>query len=393
MASIDIGTFRGYGNSSNYGRYQCYLEYDSIYRSGNNICISNARVRMARYSSGYTTNRIACKAGYNGSTNNIHNNKTLNSSGTASPAEISFSLGNLSVASNGNSIAIYIEIASTGASGSWNNFQSTNLVWNSSVSGGSSVSPSAPGAPSAVTIPSSIAPDKTASISWRAASGGSNGVNGYEWQYSNNGGSSWNNGGTLTGTSTSLNLNTHSFVNGSRLKVRVRAYTTVNGTKYYSGWAESGVTTTSFVAPGSPTGLSLTYNQREPIPNCIYTGNWNAPTSGGSNGISGYEIQWLKNGANFGSSIDTSSRSNAKTTTESSITPGDKISFKVRAYTIGQRTKYYSGWTTSSSITILSDKFIYTSTNGGTLDKHKAYVSVNGKDFVEIKKEKLSIIK
>ena len=54
--------------------------------------------------------------------------------------------------------------------------------------------------------------------------------------------------------------------------------------------------------------------------------------------------------------------------------------------------KYYSNYVTSGTITIVSDKFIYISQNGGSFIKYKAYISVNGGGFKEIKKEKLKVI-
>lgn len=496
MASINIGTFRGYSNSSDYGRYTCYLQYDSITRSGNKVTINNLRVYMERYSSGYTTNRLAICAGYNGSTNNLKNNATINSSGTAGAASYTISLGSPSVNTNSNGFTVYVNIQSTGASIYWDNFQSNGLVYNhgtlsdsaanpsapstpSSISIPSSAAPDqtitvswnaasggsngvsgyelayskdggnswsyvdvsgtskslnlndlgfkhgsvlkcavlaystinstryrsdwkysgttttnfvAPSAPSSATIPSSIAPDKTASLSWASTSGGTNGVKGYQWQYSKDGGSNWTSGGTTTGTTASLNLNTAGFVHGSRLALRVRAYTTGQGTNYYSGWKTSGVTTTNFVAPSAPRSVSVGTDMEEPIPTGTYKGTWTAPSDGGTNGVSGYRVQWLKNGSNLGSEYDDSASPATKDVTEADIQPGDTISFKVRAYTIGQNTRYYSGYTTSGTITIVSDKFIFISQNGGTFDKYKAFISVNGADFKEIKKEKLKVI-
>lgn len=251
----------------------------------------------------------------------------------------------------------------------------------------------APSAPATVTIPSSIAPDKTASISWAAASGGTNGVKGYKWEFSRDGGSTWVDGGKVTsGTSASLNLNTNGFVHGSKLAVRVRAYTQGHGVNYYSGYKTSGSITTSFVAPSAPQTAGVNTDMPEPIPTGTYKGGWSAPASTGSNGISGYRVQWLKNGANFGSEYDVNGISTTKATTEDTIQPGDTISFKVRAYTIGQNNRYYGGYTTSGIITIVSDKFIYISQNGGSFTKYKAFISVNGGSFTEIKKEKLKVI-
>lgn len=260
-------------------------------------------------------------------------------------------------------------------------------------SGNTTTSFTAPSTPSTINIPSSIAPDKTASISWSATSGGTNGVKGYHWQYSKDGGSNWSEGGTTTGTSASLNLNSAGFGHGSRLAVRVRAYTTGQGANYYGGWKTSGVTTTSFVAPSAPRSVVVSTDMPEPIPTGTYKAGWTAPSSTGTNGVSGYRIQWLKNGANFGSEYDVSGTSASKAVTESDIQPGDTISFKVRAYTIGQNTRYYSDYTTSGTITIVSDKFIYISQNGASFVKYKAFISVNGGSFKEIKKEKLKVIK
>lgn len=250
----------------------------------------------------------------------------------------------------------------------------------------------APSAPSSITIPSSIAPDKTASISWNAATGGTNGVKGYEWQWSNDGGNTWPGSTNTTGTTGSLNLNSNGFKHGSKLMARVRAYTTGQGTNYYSAWKTSGTTVTNFVAPSAPQTAGVSTDMEEPIPTGTYKGGWSAPASTGSNGISGYRVQWLKNGSNLGSEVDVSGISTTKSLTESDIQPGDTLSLKVRAYTIGQNTRYYSGYTTSGTITIVSDKFIHLSQNGGAFTKYKAYISVNGGSFVEIKKEKLKVI-
>lgn len=270
--------------------------------------------------------------------------------------------------------------------------QSTNYYSGWKTSGSITTSFVAPSAPTTVTIPSAIAPDKTASISWSGASGGTNGVKGYQWQWSKDGGSTWSSSITTTSTSATLNLNSNSFIHGSKLAIRVRAYTTGQSTNYYSGWKTSGTTTTSFVAPSAPQNAKISTDMEEPIPTGVYKASWTAPSSTGSNGIGGYKVQWLKNGANFGSEVTVTGTSATKTVTESDIQPGDTISFKVRAYTVGQSTNYYSGYTTSGTITIVSDKFIFISQNGGSFVKYKAFISVNGGSFTEIKKEKLKVI-
>lgn len=122
MASISIGTLYGYASGSNYGRYSCSLQYDSVTRSGTTVTMNNAKVVMTRYSSGYTTNRLAIRAGYNGSETNLKNNATINSSGTASAASYNISLGSPSLITVGTSFSFYVALASTGGSSSWNNF-------------------------------------------------------------------------------------------------------------------------------------------------------------------------------------------------------------------------------------------------------------------------------
>lgn len=251
----------------------------------------------------------------------------------------------------------------------------------------------APSAPSTITIPSAIAPDKVASISWSTASGGTNGVKGYEWQWSNDGGNTWPASTQTTDVKGTVDLGKNGFKHGSKLMARVRAYTIGQDNKYYSAWKTSGTTTTNFVAPSAPQSLKVSTDMPEPIPTGIYKAGWSAPSNVGSNGVNGYRVQWLKNGANFGSEYDVSSAAASKVVSEDTIQPGDTISFKVRAYTIGQEVRYYSEYTTSGTITIVSDKFIFISQNGGTFVKYKAFISVNGGSFTEIKKEKLKVIK
>lgn len=497
MASIYLGVFRGYSNNDDAGAYNCYLKYDSISRSGNKVTIKNLKLDMTRISDYYTTNRIAIKAGYNGSENNIKNNATINAAGSNSAASYSISLGSPSVNTNDNGFKIYINIQSTGWNDGWTNFVTNGLIYNQkklSDSSASPVAPSkpsainipssaapdqtitinwnassggsngvtgyrlayskdggstwtyeivtttnkslnlndlgfkhgsilkcavqsyskinnvdyfsdyiyssnvttnfvAPSAPSTINIPSSIAPDKVATISWTAASGGTNGVKGYEWQWSNDGGNTWPASLNTTAISGTVNLNSNGFKHGSKLMARVRAYTIGQEDKYYSSWKTSGTTITNFIAPSAPRSVALSTDMEEPIPTGTYKGTWLVPSTTGSNGVSGYRIQWLKNGSNLGSEVDINSTSTTKTLTETDIKPGDILSFKTRAYTIGQNTRYYSDYTASTSLEIVSDKFIYLSANGGSFNKYKAYISVNGGSFKEIKKEKLKIIK
>ena len=123
MASLDIGTLRAYSTSSDAGRYSCVFYYDSVTRNGKVLTLNNASVVMTRYSSAYTTNRIAGCFFIGNSNNYVSWNQTLNSSGHASPATITYSLGSPSYESSDSSLAIGVYLASTGASSNWGNFQ------------------------------------------------------------------------------------------------------------------------------------------------------------------------------------------------------------------------------------------------------------------------------
>lgn len=177
MASVGIGTFYGYANGSDYGRYSCTLYWDSTTRSGTTVYMNNARVGMSRYNSGYTTNRIAGSAGINGGWNNVSYNATLNAKGSQSPASMTYWLGTPSLSTTGTSFAFRVEIASTGWSGGWDNFQSSNLVWSGSI-----------GCPAATTSVSQSLNSKTPTtikMNWSTGNTAD-----YIW-YSINGGSSW----------------------------------------------------------------------------------------------------------------------------------------------------------------------------------------------------------
>lgn len=366
-----------------YGR----VEYSS-YRSGNNMVYNLTVYMYCKSTGGWRNNRWAARLWVNGS--QVWSNQTIKAqtSGTIGTTVYSASTGNLSYAINSGTISVQVQFADTAFSTSW----SVNKDWGTYYGSLPVNSPVAPSAPSSATIPSSTAPDKTISVSWGACSGGTNGVTGYELAWSKNGGSNYTTIDVGNVTSYNLNLNSLGFVQNSVLKIAVRSYSTVNGTKYYSDYTYTGSTTTVFVAPSVPKSLSLN-TAVEPIPTALYTGTWSAPNTTGTNGIGGYVIQWLKNGSNYGSEIDLGNVLTRNITlNETDFAPGDILSFKVRAYTIGQSNKYYSSYVTSGSITIVSDKYIYVSVNGAAFTKYKMYISVNGASFTEIKKEKFKTI-
>ena len=54
--------------------------------------------------------------------------------------------------------------------------------------------------------------------------------------------------------------------------------------------------------------------------------------------------------------------------------------------------KYYGDFGTSGTITIVSDKYIFVSFDGGAFDKRKMFISINGEDFKEVKKDKFKLL-
>ena len=99
---------------------------------------------------------------------------------------------------------------------------------------------------------------------------------------------------------------------------------------------------------------------------------------------------------------DTESTATSKTINgaDYNFAVGDVIRFGLYSYSKDwDGNKHFNGGgvdsaqVVSGTITIVSDKYIYVSVNGGTFDKKKMYISVNGGAFVEVKKEKFKTIK
>ena len=159
--------------------------------------------------------------------------------------------------------------------------------------------------------------------------------------------------------------------------------------------------TTSYTNPGAPGKPVLSYDQTEPIPKAKLTVSWLA-ASAGSTAIAGYRIKLYKNGTEV-TMIDTENTGISYTfnSFESyGFEPGDVAQVGIYSYSKDWAgNKHFNGGGSSSSqvysntLTIISDKFIYASVNGGVFDKYKMYVSQDGGSFVEVKKEKFRVIK
>lgn len=158
--------------------------------------------------------------------------------------------------------------------------------------------------------------------------------------------------------------------------------------------------TTSYTNPGAPGKPILSYDQTEPIPKAKLTASWLA-ASAGSTAIAGYRIRLFKNGTEV-MTIDTENTGISYTfdSFESyGFEPGDVAQVGIYSYSKDWAgNKHFNGGGSTSSqiysntLTIISDKFIYVSVNGGAFDKYKMYISQDGGSFVEVKKEKFKVI-
>lgn len=196
--------------------------------------------------------------------------------------------------------------------------------------------------------------------------------------------SSASRGATFTG----LDANRTYYVRGNDANDAGRSYTNVASF------------TTSYTNPGAPGKPILSYDQTEPIPKAKLTASWLA-ASAGSTAIAGYRIRLFKNGTEV-MEIDTENTGISYTfdSFESyGFEPGDVAQVGIYSYSKDWAgNKHFNGGGSTSSqiysntLTIISDKFIYASVNGGAFDKYKMYISQDGGSFVEVKKEKFKVI-
>ncbi len=153
------------------------------------------------------------------------------------------------------------------------------------------------------------------------------GATGYQLQRKS--GNSYKTLATVKGTSY-----THkSLTAGAGYTYRVRAYRTVGGKNYYSGWAYM----TAYTKPATPnlTGLSATKSGHK------IKATWKKV--GGS--ASGYQIYWAKD-KNFKKMVSKTTVSGQKKTsyTGKNFTKGKRYYVKVRAYKTAKGNKIYGAW-------------------------------------------------
>jgi len=190
-----------------------------------------------------------------------------------------------------------------------------------------------------------------------------------------------------SGTLSGLDANRTYYARGNDANAAGRSYTNVASF------------TTSFYNPGNPGKPNLLYNTTELIPSATLTASWSA-ASAGSTSIGGYRIRIYKNGVQLGNAVDTDSTSTTYSfgkLEDLGFVPGDTVYVGIFAYCYDWAgNKHWSGNGTSqvvsNTLTVVSDKYIYVSSNGGSFTKYKMYMSQNGGSFTEIKKEKFKVI-
>lgn len=351
----------------------CGIDYDDSSFTTTSV---KCRTVIEKTSSIWYDDRFACNGG-------VFSNWTAKYDGTGSgswPYTREFNLYKGTTATSFSTGEFYC--ACTGDSYNWGNYGSSKTYCGNAVI-------SAPSG-AIVKVPTFNTPsvsnisDKSASISFSTAN--ANGQNPWDPNVDvseSNFGSVVKSFAAWSGSVSGLEPNKTYYARGNAKNDAGRGYSAVKSF------------TTTFVDPGAPSGLGISYNTNEPIPTCKFTLSWKA-ASAGSKAVSGYRIRIYKNSSEQvcvdTDSTGTSYEFNASTY---NFQPGDVLQFGIYSYSKDWAgNKHFNGGGTGSaqvwsgSVTVVSDKFIFASVNGGAFNKHKMYISVNGGSFIEVKKEK-----
>ena len=168
-------------------------------------------------------------------------------------------------------------------------------------------------------------------ISWKKVSG----VNGYQIQISNNGGTKWDKAYyTVSNTYTFKKLTA-----GGKYKFRVRAYKTIDDTKYYSAWSTA---LSSCATPATVKIKSVSSPKHTRI---------KAAWAKGSGTVSGYQIVYARNKAltKIAARKNISGKSNVSYTGKN-FTKGRTYYVAVRAYSSFGGKKYYGKYSAIKAV-------------------------------------------
>lgn len=162
-------------------------------------------------------------------------------------------------------------------------------------------------------------------LSWSKVSG----VSGYQLQRRS--GDSWKTVATTTSTSSTVK----SLKVGTTYNFRVRAYKTINGTKYYSGWR----TLKTPTSPSKPGIKTPSTNKKHQI-----TAKWKKVSA-----CSGYQVQFSTS-SKFKKATTKTVSGASKTSCTGKFKKGKKYYIRVRSYKTVDGKKYYSAWSSVKSI-------------------------------------------
>ena len=162
-------------------------------------------------------------------------------------------------------------------------------------------------------------------LSWSKVSG----VSGYQLQRRS--GNSWKTVATTTSTSSTAK----SLKAGTTYNFRVRAYKTINGTKYYSGWR----TLKTPTSPSKPGIKTPSTNKKHQI-----TAKWKKVSA-----CSGYQVQYSTS-SKFKKATTKTVSGASKTSCTGKFKKGKKYYIRVRSYKTVDGKKYYSAWSSVKSI-------------------------------------------
>ena len=162
-------------------------------------------------------------------------------------------------------------------------------------------------------------------LAWNKISG----VSGYQLQRRS--GDSWKTVATTTSTSSTAK----SLKSGTTYSFRVRAYKSINGTKYYSGWR----TLKTPTSPSKPAIKTPSTNKKHQI-----TAKWKKVSA-----CSGYQVQYSTS-SKFKKATTKTVSGASKTSCTGKFKKGKKYYIRVRSYKTVDGKKYYSAWSSVKSI-------------------------------------------
>lgn len=182
----------------------------------------------------------------------------------------------------------------------------------------------------------------------------------------------------------------------------IRAYAANSDSKISGVYSDFiSVVTSAYVEPTEPRNIQIKVkiggpnedgSLTEPVPTAEYIASWLAPSETGSNGLSGYQFQWLKktSSSDYSGYKDTQNlkvvNSNTITTTRDDFKPTDYISFRIRSVSTYHNKSYYSEWVTADGLQLVVERFIRLFKSSGNFKYERIYISKNGGNFTELEK-------